>query len=825
MDEEQKERLVNVDASRLTKLSLTPHQERILKTFSPLQKEFKYSKNLLEKTKSLNLGGSVLNFLTQQEIIPDLTTSFQEPKDPYQSLKQEILTKNQKKIRQEIREKNKEQESKELEEVQNSLLPNLIKFAQQNLNNLSSYQYRLTKETFQEKDDWVSIGAIICQQRDFLFAWGFKLTPRYYFFDLLLFVVEKLGQNYQTEENTLFLLETWKNIDLEFTEGLVQEWVKHGFSYQQTKEWIDIGLTINDAEYSYWLANIKQVDADWLLNEGNDEKLRKEYQDWEETKREKIEEYKTQILTILDGWKDNSQGPEKEALRKVIKTLSNEDLSSQEQFNELQTFLAKFPTDNIKFNTLIQAWNKEIDKGNDKSYSSSPNFDYFLKKHPYLKPEWEEYLELLEEKRDQELARRAKFLSSLAGKSGNITGTPVNITSLEEKFERLANNYEKIRSYLVEKEKFFDASETPIAEPQPTPKNSETSPYDELLTGLDKEEQERLRKKKAREEARKKLDEAEFKRRQENLSEKDRKLKEDEEKREKEKKLETQEEEKKRQAKEAREKAIAEDRQNYLSKEEERIDNAKKRAEEELKFQEEQMKKEKEKKEQEIEEAKKKNEQEERKLAEQKELMEKELAEELNKINIADKEGRQRIEEKFKKRKLEIQKEVDELKRKNDDELKEMEANAIKEREENEAKLNKIRNEIRIQEEQGQRAREAAQAQARLLKDQQEKQNDLRKLRNRLYDEVLDYYFNHDEGQAGTENPRKGSGGLREMLDESPSMKFNLHFGDLVDVNRTNYRYSRAIEIFRKVVGNKFVTKGELKNLLEEKVTSLDYMN
>jgi len=88
---------------------------------------------------------------------------------------------------------------------------------------------------------------------------------------------------------------------------------------------------------------------------------------------------------------------------------------------------------------------------------------------------------------------------------------------------------------------------------------------------------------------------------------------------------------------------------------------------------------------------------------------------------------------------------------------------------------------------------------------------------------VLDYYFNHDEGQKGTRNPRKGSGGLREMLDESPSMEFNLHFGDLVDVNRTNERYRKAIAIFRSVVGNKFVTKGELKNLLEEKVTSLDF--
>jgi len=32
-----------------------------------------------------------------------------------------------------------------------------------------------------------------------------------------------LGQNYHLEENKFFLLETWKNIDPEFTEELVQE--------------------------------------------------------------------------------------------------------------------------------------------------------------------------------------------------------------------------------------------------------------------------------------------------------------------------------------------------------------------------------------------------------------------------------------------------------------------------------------------------------------------------------------------------------------------------------------------------------------------------
>jgi divalent metal cation (Fe/Co/Zn/Cd) transporter len=36
------------------------------------------------------------------------------------------------------------------------------------------------------------VGAIDSQQRDLLFLSGFKSMPKYYFFDLLIFVVENL---------------------------------------------------------------------------------------------------------------------------------------------------------------------------------------------------------------------------------------------------------------------------------------------------------------------------------------------------------------------------------------------------------------------------------------------------------------------------------------------------------------------------------------------------------------------------------------------------------------------------------------------------------
>ncbi|CAG8835588.1 4489_t:CDS:2, partial [Gigaspora margarita] len=433
---------------------------------------------------------------------------------------------------------------------------------------------------------------------------------------------------------------------------------------------------------------------------------------------------------------NNSQNEEKEALRGIIRVLSDEELEKEKQFKELQQFLTEFPSNNIKLNNLVK-----------------------------------KYLELAAEREAKELERKAKFLASLSSSpSGSVvsSATP-KITSLEEKFARLTDAYEKMREYIEEKGVFVEAQEN-ITPEQPTePTSTDNNLYDDLFADLDQEEAERLRRKRAKDAAKKKLEEQEFARRQSNLSEKDRKLVEEAEKRQREKELEEQEAEAARKRQEERDKNIAEDRQEL-------------------------------------------------ELTQKKELMEKELAEELEKINIADKEGRQRIEEKFRKRKLEIQKEVEEQKRKNDDELKEKEAAAIKENEANQAELDKIRKEIRLQEEQGRKAKESARLKEAELKGQKDRENQLKKYRAELYDAVLDYTFTSEEGKEGTRNPQKGYGTLRMFLDEHPNMEFNLHFGDIADINRTNATYRKAIEIFRKVAGNRFVTKQLLRELINANV-------
>ncbi|CAG8844738.1 30512_t:CDS:2, partial [Gigaspora margarita] len=552
-------------------------------------------------------------------------------------LKKEVLKKKYQQIRAEIKQKEKAQVAQENQELRNSLLPSLLYFAQMNSESLSSQEYRLSKETFHEKADWVSAGAIT----------------------------------------------------------------------------------------------------------------------------------------------NNSKSKEKEAVKKAIKQLSDDKISLEQQNNRMNLLLNNYP---------------------------------------------KKYLELVAAREARELERKVKYLASLSSSksSGTIAATP-NITFLEEKFERLADAYEKMREYIEEKGVFVEAQENIVPE-QPGTTSTTDNLYDDLFADLDQEEAERLRRKRAKDAAKKKLEEQEFARRQSNLSEKDRKLAEEAEKRQREKELEEQEAEAARKRQEEREKNLNEDRQTYLDNETKRIQEAKERAEKELSFQEEQMRKEKEKKEQEIQELKDKNKQEEERLTQEKELMEKELAEELARIDVNDRERRQKIENEFEKRKLKIKEDMDELKAKTEKELNEKKAAAEKEAQENEIKLKGIRDEIQIQNDQAERARTAAAAQERLLRDERDKANALRKYRSQLYDYVMEYVFTEEEGRKGTRNPQKGYGTLRMFLDDSPGMEFNLDFGDIADVNRTSTTYRRAIEIFRKVAGNRFVTKGELRNLIEEKVQSLDFI-
>lgn len=79
----------------------------------------------------------------------------------------------------------------------------------------------------------------------------------------------------------------WKNISSEFTKELQKEWEGRGFTYWQTNGWIDAGLGIGDAEFAWWLKDIKQKSPANILNQDNEKFLRNkhnEYLAWEKNK-------------------------------------------------------------------------------------------------------------------------------------------------------------------------------------------------------------------------------------------------------------------------------------------------------------------------------------------------------------------------------------------------------------------------------------------------------------------------------------------------------------------------------------------------------------
>jgi len=69
----------------------------------------------------------------------------------------------------------------------------------------------------------------------------------------------------------------WTNLNLSFTEELINHWQSNNFTYQQTQEWINIGLQPNDYNFASWLRDIKQLSAEEVLNHYNLETLNQEF--------------------------------------------------------------------------------------------------------------------------------------------------------------------------------------------------------------------------------------------------------------------------------------------------------------------------------------------------------------------------------------------------------------------------------------------------------------------------------------------------------------------------------------------------------------------
>ncbi|CAG8593312.1 7108_t:CDS:2 [Paraglomus brasilianum] len=313
---------------------------------------------------------------------------------------------------------------------------------------------------------------------------------------------------------------------------------------------------------------------------------------------------------------------------------------------------------------------------------------------------------------------------------------------------------------------------------------STSSRYDDLLANLSQEEAERQRKKLERQAAQKKLEEAERKRREEKLAEKDQKLKENEERRAKERELAEQEEIKRREAEVARAESLQKEQEALFKKKQANIEEAKRRAEENLANQIKANELAEKKKRDEIEKMEKENQAEQKRLANQAQLIEEEKQKKLAQIALEDKEERQRIEKQANEEKARIQEEINRKKQENERELKKKENALLKEKQEKQLELEKLEKEVKLQETLGKELEEAGRRRELMLKGQKNKQQALRELREQMYQACLNFYLNSDEIQQGTRYqgspvPRSGCHHLHELVRDFPNMTFNLHFGDI----------------------------------------------
>ena len=79
----------------------------------------------------------------------------------------------------------------------------------------------------------------------------------------------------------------WKEIHPDFTEELQKEWEDRGFSYEECKKWLDIGMKTEDVGFCAWLRDIEKRSTEWVLNHEDIKELREEYQNYDKSNAQK----------------------------------------------------------------------------------------------------------------------------------------------------------------------------------------------------------------------------------------------------------------------------------------------------------------------------------------------------------------------------------------------------------------------------------------------------------------------------------------------------------------------------------------------------------
>ncbi|WNE40138.1 MAG: Major outer membrane lipoprotein Lpp [Mycoplasmataceae bacterium] len=192
LNQKQKGNLVNLANNQFRNFSLSEEQKTILQSLAPLTKEEKYSESSLELLKSLQLKTTSLIFLISEQITPDPNTDFGKITNPYLPLKTKFLLGEQRILQLAEKEKTKQQKAEEINNQKLSIIASLLDFINNWKENPKKNKFDLrTSEYILEK--WVEMEALNSWQHDILLTLGLKSIPKYHFFELLKFAVEKVN--------------------------------------------------------------------------------------------------------------------------------------------------------------------------------------------------------------------------------------------------------------------------------------------------------------------------------------------------------------------------------------------------------------------------------------------------------------------------------------------------------------------------------------------------------------------------------------------------------------------------------------------------------
>jgi hypothetical protein len=99
----------------------------------------------------------------------------------------------------------------------------------------------------------------------------------------------------------------WKNISLDFNEGLKGAWEAKGFNYYQAKDWIEIGAKVDEHSFCAWLRDDIKLNPEQILNNLSQEKIAELREQYTKAKHQG-----QKLSTWEEAWQESETQRERE---------------------------------------------------------------------------------------------------------------------------------------------------------------------------------------------------------------------------------------------------------------------------------------------------------------------------------------------------------------------------------------------------------------------------------------------------------------------------------------------------------------------------------